>query len=271
MEDIPKVELEKYSGPMDLLLDLVKKEEMDICCIDICRITNSYLDYLKKTGDPDLERTGNFIRLASALLLIKSRILLPSIEEEEAEEESTDKLKDNLVRLLKEYQKYQIAGKIIYNRPLLERDIWSTSQTLILDTSSVKKEEIAIDKDQAPFLFIQSYGKVLEKMKRIKPHIPLSSIPSLTVRIREISTYLVKGAKSALSRLAKLKQREYSVLLTFLSLLELSKLGFVSLFQSTRFADIHIVTKKPIDSAVFQILNNQEGMSDSPNAEKPAD
>ena len=92
-------------------MDLVKKEEMDICCIDICRITNSYLDYLKKTGDPDLERTGNFIRLASALLLIKSRTLLPSMKEEEAEEESADKLKDNLVRLLKEYQKYQIAGK----------------------------------------------------------------------------------------------------------------------------------------------------------------
>ena len=270
MEDIPKVELEKYSGPMDLLLDLVKKEEMDICCIDICRITNSYLDYLKKTGDPDLERTGNFIRLAAALLLIKSRTLLPSMKEEEAEEESADKLKDNLVRLLKEYQKYQIAGKIIYGRPLVGRDIWTTSQTLVLETPPVK-EEIVIDKDQAPFLFIQSYGKVLEKINKIKPHIPFSPIPSLAVRIREISIYLVKGAKSAFSRLVKLKQREHSVILTFLSLLELSKLGFVSLFQSSRFADIDIVTKKPIDSAVFQILNNQEGVSDTPTAEKPVD
>ena len=133
------------------------------------------------------------------------------------------------------------------------------------------KEEIVIDKDQAPFLFIQSYGKVLEKINKIKPHIPLSHIPSLAVRIREISIYLVKGAKSAFSRLVKLKQREHSVLLTFLSLLELSKLGFVSLFQSSRFADIDIVTKKPIDSAVFQILNNQEGVSDTPTAEKPVD
>ena len=271
MEDIPKVELERYSGPMDLLLDLVKKEEMDICSIDICKITNSYMDHLKRTGHPDLEKTGNFIRLASTLLLIKSRILLPVMEEEEEDGEDPDKLKDNFVRLLKEYQQCQTAGKIIYGRPLLGRDIWSAARNFVSD-APVIKEELVIDQDQAPFLFIQSYGRVLEKIKRIKPHIPATPIPTLAIRIRELSGHLIKGAQNVFSRLVQLKKGEHSVLLTFLSLLELSKQGFVSLIQSSRFADIDIMTKKNIDSASFQILDREEQQeaSDSPGrTEKP--
>ena len=269
MENIPQVQLEKYSGPMDLLLDLVKKEEMDICQIDIGKITNGYLDYLRNTTPLNLEETGNFIKLASTLLLIKSRTLLPELELEEDLEEA-ENLKEDLLRLLEKYQQFQIAGQIIYRRQLLGRDLWSANRPFVSETPSLKEEEVVRIED-APFLFVQSYGQMLEKKNKLKPHAPLSPIPSLTFRINQISSYLIEGAKSAFSRLANLKRGNHSVLLTFLSLLELSRLGFVSLFQKTLFSDIDVVIKKTIDFNTLQILNREERLSLNPeNTGEPA-
>ena len=259
MEAVPQVDLARFTGPMDLLLDLVKKEDIDICHIDICKITNSYLDYIKKAGPLDLEHTGNFIKLASSLLLIKSRLLLPVLETEEGELEDEDSgLQERLKNLLKKYQKYQLAGNIMYGRKLLGRDVWPAGRAFSPEVTPISEEEVIVDSAQASFLFVESYLKVLEKIKRVRPHIPLSPIPSLRVRVREMSGYLIRGAKKAFSSLVKLKKSEHSFLLTFLSLLELSKQGFVSLFQKSLFSDIEVVTKKEIDFSSFQILDEEE-------------
>ena len=258
METVPQVDLEKYSGPMDLLLDLVKKEDIDICHIDICQITNSYLDYIRKAGPLNLEHTGNFIKLASSLLLIKSRILLPVLETEEEDASEESCLPENLKALLKEYQKYQTAGNLMYAKALLGRDTWAAGRVFSPEPTPLSKEDVLVDSEQASFLFVESYLKVLEKVKRIRPHIPLPPIPSLSERVREISCYLIKGAKKVFSHLVKLKKSEHSFLLTFLSLLELSKQGFVALFQKSIFSDIEVVTKKEIDFSRFHILDEEE-------------
>lgn len=270
MNNTLQLNSEVCPGNMNLLVEQVKKEEMDICQIKLCEITNYYLKQLKQTAAPHLEQTGDFIRLASILLLIKSRTLLPVLNMEEEVEEDTVKLQERLLKLIKECQQYKIAGKIIYNRTLLGRDSWSAGQIFSSERSPSKKEEIIIKKEEAPFLFIQSYKTTLSKVNRLKPSIPLSPIPSLTVRIRELSGCLVTGVKSAFSSLVKLKQRDHSPLLTFLSLLELSRLGFVSLFQSSLFSDIDVLTKKDIDESVFQTLDKEENDLSQVVRERPA-
>ena len=233
MNDTLSVNSETHSSNVNLLLEQVKKEEKDVCQINLCRITSSYLERLKKTTSLDLEQTGDFIRWTSILLLIKSRTLLPVLEPEEEEEDTTE-LQERLLKLINEYQQYKIAGEMIYKRKLLGRDSWSAGQTFFPDSPSIK-EEIIIKKEEAPFLLIQSYRKTLSKINRIRSPIPLSPLPSLTVRIKELSAFLVAGMKNAFSSLVSLKRGDHSLLLTFLSLLELSRMGFVSLFQQFSF------------------------------------
>lgn len=256
---------ETYSDKVDLLLEQVKKEEVDIYQINLSGITKGYLEQLKKRASFDLEQAGDFIRWTSFLLLIKSRALLPALElEKEEEEEDVTELQEKLLKLIGEYQRYKAAGKIIYNRKLLGRDSWPAGQTFVSDTDS-PKEEIVIKEEEAPFLLIQSYKKVISKINKIKSPIPLSPLPSLTVRIKELSAFLVAGAKSAFSSLVNLKRKDHSLLLTFLSLLELSRLGFVSLFQRSLFSDIDVLTEKQIDEAGFENLDKKTGDDFSSN------
>ena len=259
MSDTSLVYSETYSSHVDLLLEQVKKEEMDIHQINLSRITSGYLEQLKKRASFDLEQTGDFIRWTAFLLLIKSRSLLPVLEAEQEEEaEDATELQERLLKLISEYQQYKIAGKIIYNRKLLGRDNWPAGQTFASDAPSTK-EEIVINKEEAPFLLIQSYKKVISKIHKIKSPIPLSPLPSLTVRIKELSTFLVAGVKNAFSSLVNLKRKEHGLLLTFLSLLELSRLGFVSLFQRSLFSDIDVLTEKEIDATAFENLDKRGG------------
>lgn len=252
---------ETYFNKAGLLLEQVKKEEVDIHQINLSGITSAYLEQLKKRASFDLEQAGDFVRWASFLLLIKSRSLLPALEiekEEEEEEEDAAELQERLLKLMGECQRYKAAGKIIYNRKLLGRDSWSAGQTFVSDTDS-SKEEMVIKEEEAPFLLIQSYKKAISKINKIRSPVPLSPLPSLTARIKELSAFLVAGAKNAFSSLVSLNRKDHSLLLTFLSLLELSRMGFVSLFQRSLFSDIDVLTEKQIDAAAFENLDKKTG------------
>ena len=247
------VQLEQFSGPLDLLLQLIKKEEMDIFNINISEITRQYLEYLNQIPTPDLEQAGNFIKMASLLIYIKSETLLPK---NEIEDEETSDLKKDLTALLVTYQKFQEVGKELYRRSLLNRDIWKSGAEW--NPKSPQDGSIDIDPDKAPFLLIQNYGRVLHKQKKKSLHkIPLP-FPSLLNRVKEITGEFVLGARLKLSALSRIKQKKYSAFLTFLSILELAKLGFVSLFQKQNFSDIDITVKKKITDSAFQVLDREE-------------
>ena len=100
--------LERYQGPMDLLLDLIRKNEIDIYDIPIFEITEQFLDYMEKANKINLELTSDFILMASTLLEIKSKMLLPKIKfDDDDEEEDGEDARKELVEKLLEYEKYQ--------------------------------------------------------------------------------------------------------------------------------------------------------------------
>ncbi len=249
------IQLPKFEGPMALLLYLIRKEEMDIFDIKVNEITKQYLEYIKLMKELDLELAGEFISMASTLIHIKSRMLLPQYNENGEVIEQEDPRKELVQRLL-EYQKYQEASKNLYERPLLGRDVFARGIRERLDT---KEDEIVLE-DNALFALISAYRNALRTIKK-KVHQVAAKAQSIASRIMEIKDRLPIGARIGMSDLIdNLSEKRRQVLITFLSLLELGKMGFVSLYQADTYQEIYIQANKPIETNVLDRVEEYDSM-----------
>ncbi|WP_413613480.1 segregation and condensation protein A [Bdellovibrio sp. HCB-110] len=249
------VQLPKFEGPLGLLLYLIRKEEMDIMDIKVHEITKQYLDYIKLMKELDLEVAGEFVAMASTLIQIKSRMLLPQYDENGEVIEQEDPRKE-LVQKLLEYQKYQEASKLLYDRPLVGRDVWLRGTRESLD----QKEEEIILEENALFSLISTYRKMLRSVKK-KIHQVTAKAQSISSRVLEIKDRLIVGNKVTLMELVTATEdRARQALITFLSLLELGKMGFVSLYQTEAYSDIWVDTKKPVETDVLARVEEYDSM-----------
>lgn len=250
------VHLPKFEGPLGLLLYLIRKEEMDIMDIKIHEITKEYLEYIKLMKELDLEVAGEFVAMASTLIQIKSRMLLPQYGDNGEVIEQEDPRKE-LVQKLLEYQKYQEAAKLLYERPLVGRDVWLRGTRESLDT---KEDEIVLE-DNALFSLIATYRKALRLMKK-KVHQVTAKAQSISSRILEIKDRLIVGHKVTLMELVNATEdRARQTLITFLSLLELGKMGFVGIYQTEAYSDIWVDPKKPIEADVLSRVEEYDSVS----------
>ena len=249
------VQLPKFEGPLGLLLYLIRKEEMDIMDIKIHEITKQYLDYIKLMKELDLEVAGEFVAMASTLIQIKSRMLLPQYNENGEVVEQEDPRKE-LVQKLLEYQKYQEAAKLLYDRPLVGRDVWLRG---VRESLEQKEEEIILE-ENALFSLISTYRRVLRSVKK-KIHQVAAKAQSIASRVLEIKDRLVVGQRTTLMELVTATEdRARQALITFLSLLELGKMGFVGLYQSEPYSDIWVDTKKPVETDVLARVEEYDSM-----------
>ncbi len=249
------VQLPKFEGPLGLLLYLIRKDEMDIMDIKIHDITKQYLDFIKLMKELDLEVAGEFVAMAATLIQIKSRMLLPQYDENGEVVENEDPRKE-LVQKLIEYQKYQEAAKMLYERPLVGRDLWlrGTRENLRRD-----EEDIVLE-DNALFALISSYRQAMRTMKK-KIHKVSSKLQSIASRILEIKDRLIVGRQVTMMELVDaIENRSRQALITFLSLLELGKMGLVSIYQTEVYADIYINAKKPIETDVVSRVEEYDNL-----------
>lgn len=248
------VSLEQFEGPLALLLYLIRKEEMDINNIPIHRITSQYLEHIQMMKKLDLEVASEFITMAATLIHIKSKVLLPQYDEEL--EESLEDPRRDLVKQLVEYQRYQEASKKLLNRPILGRDSWRRG----FKEDIVLEENQEIELDESGLFGLISMFRHLIKSAEKRVHRVMKKGQSIASRILEIRDLLVPGNRQVMRELIrKDEDTKNKVLVTFLSLLELAKMGFVHLFQSEPYADIYIETKKIIDRDVIQRVESYDG------------
>lgn len=245
-----RVQLQQFEGPLDLLLYLIRKEEMDIFNINIVDITKQYFEYIKLMKEFDIEVAGDFIAMASTLIHIKSKMLLPQYDENGEVIEQEDPRKE-LVQKLLEYEKFKEAAKSLYERPLLNRDVWARG---VREKIEVADDEIELE-ENALFSLIGSYRKAMKALHK-KIHKVAVKLQSISSRIVEMSYMLKPGTSLRMTELLSVQiaekiERSRHALITFLSLLELGKLGFVSLYQTEVYGDIHIQTKKEIEGDVL--------------------
>lgn len=249
------IQLPQFEGPLGLLLYLIRKEEMDIMDINIHEITSQYLEFMKIMKELDLDLAGEFIAMAATLIHIKSRMLLPQYDENGELQEVEDPRRE-LVQKLLEYQKYQEAARLLYERPLLGRDCWPRGQR---ESIAPPEEEIEVE-EQGLYSLIATYRKLLRSAQN-KIHQVAAKTQSIASRILEMRDRLVQGQRVAFQDLIDaFENRSRQILITFLSLLELGKLGFVNLYQAEAYSEIWIEARRPIESDVISRVEEYDSV-----------
>src|ERR1700738_466031 len=119
-----KINIPMYEGPLDLLLDLIKKQEMNIHDIQIAKITSQYLEYLNKLEELNVDVSADFIYMAATLIYIKSKMLLPPDPLGSPEEQASDP-RAELVQRLVEHEKFKTAAQLLYQKQQIEENVWS--------------------------------------------------------------------------------------------------------------------------------------------------
>ncbi len=249
------VHLRQFEGPLGLLLYLIRKEEMDIFDINVGEITRQYLEYIRMMKELDLEVAGEFVAMAATLIHIKSRMLLPQYNEEGEVVEQEDPRKE-LVQKLLEYQRYQEVAKQLYDRPLLGRDVYVRG---IRENFADDELGEIITEDDGLFSLISAYRRAMRKAARLV-HNVRPKVLSIAERIMEIKEGLVVGTRVLLRDLVNIGTGPVraQLLITFLSMLELGRMGYVSLFQNEVYGDIYIEPKKTIERNVLERVQEFE-------------
>ena len=233
------IKMENFEGPLDLLCHLIDKNKMDICEIKICEITDQYLEYLNNMKKMNLDVTSEFIVMASKLIYLKSKSLLPSIIEEDEEE-------IDLVQMLIEYKKYKE-----FTFSLKERigefggKFYKLPDKINLPKTKLEK---TFDKDLIPKIYNDFVTKEIEK-KNINAdninRLTVSEKVTIKSKIKEILKELWKKPSFVFNKLFATKKRsKIEVVTAFLSLLELSKMSRISVTQDSLFGDINVTKLK---------------------------
>ena len=230
------IKMTNFEGPLDLLCHLIDKNKMDIFDIKINDITDQYLEYLKYMDQMNLEITSEFIVMASKLIYLKSKQLLPVDKEEEEEEEF------DLVKLLVEYKKYKDMTSVFRERlDNFGRRVYKLPEKIELPKG---KLETVFE----PSLIVDTYAAFVRKeieKKNVNAEninrIAVSEKYTIKSKIKEILKTLWKKPKFIFNKLFNVnKKPKAEVVTAFLSLLELSKLKRISVTQGSLFGDINV-------------------------------
>ena len=234
-----KVTLDIFEGPLDLLLYLIKKNEVDIYDIPIAVITDQYLEYLDLMKALNLDVVGEFLVMASTLTAIKSRMLLPPSEDEEEGDEGIDPRAELMEHLL-EYQRYKEAAHQLKDRELLEKDIFTRIQS--------EEQSLQVDKDTAVievnlFDLVDALRKVIER-KDLAGDFMEVTVEKISVKDKmvEILEKLKENQQITFQSLFDEITTRYEIIVAFLSILELMRLRAVKVFQVHPYGEIRVIS-----------------------------
>ena len=223
-----RVELPVFEGPLDLLLHLIRKHEIDIFDIPIALITDKYLAYISWMQVLNLDIAGEFLVMASTLAHIKSRLLLPSGEGEEVEEEEEIDPREELVRRLLEYQRYKEAADELRQRPILNRDVFAHGTP----TDLPREKEESPFSEVSVFKLIEALDRAMHKAKRRVSHDVIVERISIVDRIHELADKLLRKQEVTFEELFEDALTKMMVIVTFIALLEMTRLRMVRLHQA---------------------------------------
>ncbi len=229
--DALQVFLDAFEGPLDLLLYLIRRQNIDIVQIPIAEITRQYLCYIALMDTLHLDLAAEYLLMAAWLAEIKSRLLLPRPAEAEAEEGDP---RAELIRRLQEYERIKQAAEEIETLPRLERDIFET----FIDVSTISLDrplpEIVLQE------ILQAFQEVLKRAQQLSHHQIIKEPLSVRERMSAILSHL-NGLESALfTHLFTYQEGRHGVVVSFLAILELSKEGLLEILQAEPYAELRV-------------------------------
>jgi segregation and condensation protein A len=236
METDYKVKLEVFEGPLDLLLYLIKQDEIDIYDISLERITSQYLEYLQAFRELNIELAGEFIVMAANLIYLKSRSLLPVDQQPPAEDAEEDDPRWDLIRQLIEYKKFKEAAAELHQRELEQERIFAREGAL-----APRFQEPLRLGDVGIFQLINAFQIVIKRLEaRQDVQEIFSEVYSVSEKIDTILQRVAAGAPIRFSDLFGATVSRLEVVVTFLALLELIRLKQVRAIQKNIFEEIEI-------------------------------
>ncbi len=229
--DALEVFLELFAGPLDLLLYLIRRQNLDIINIPMAQITRQYMAYIQLMGDLKIELAADYLVMAAWLAEIKSRMLLPRPPESEDEEEDP---RATLIRRLQEYETIKLAAEDLEQLPRMERDLFAVE----VDTQAIAIPQALPDVQFDDLLL--AFQNVLKRAEQLSHH----AITKEALSVRErMSTILerLKGADSHLfTELFNRHEGRHGVVVSFLAILELGKEGLIEISQAEPFAEVRV-------------------------------
>ncbi len=222
---------------MDLLLHLVRKNEVDIFDIPIASITHQYIEYIDWMREMNLEVAGDFLIMAATLIEIKARMLLPStrVEGMEDEEEGNDPRQD-LIRRLAEYQQYRDASRILEEQNQLERDVFLRG--------GIAQDASALDiefKEVSVFALMEAFRRLLEKLDQQVAFTIETTEMSVRDKMGELMEKLRHQRELHFEALFSPSPSRMEIVTCFLALLELMRMRFIKVYQAVSLGIIRII------------------------------
>ena len=244
LPDYP-VKLANFEGPLDLLLYLIKKNEVNVYDIPIALVTGQYLDYLDLMQELDLDVAGEFLVMASTLIHIKSRLLVPRLETATDTDEEEDP-RDALVRRLLEHQKFKAAAELLHEREIVRSAQWPRPDSRVEDIAGEPFErELEVDL----FSLLQAFQSVIAR-SRERPSVMLpAEVVPVETRIEELLERLSETEACAFEDLFINTSSRRDLITTFLALLEMIRLKLIRVFQGDTFGPIRVYKRaRPADA-----------------------
>ena len=240
-----EVKLKLYEGPLDLLLDIIRKNEIDIFDIPMIQVTEQYMEYLNTMKMLNLDIAGEFLVLAATLVYIKSRMILPQ-EQEKMEEEGQDP-REELVRKLLEYQAYKEAAKELGSLEA-ERSLEFARQIADHYFKGLSPEDTEIDSLSANIYdLVAAFQKVLKSAGQGVFHEVFQEVITIEEKIEEIKMLLNSKPEINFVELFPPEYSRNELIVTFLAILELAKSKLIRIIQKVRFGDIMISLREQKD------------------------
>ena len=240
------VKLDTFEGPLDLLIHLIKKHEVNIYDIPIASITKQYLDYVEMMQELDLDTVGEFLVMAATLIHIKSKMLLPRAEPTEDEPEEDPR--EALVRRLLEHQKFKAAAELLHERAVLRGAQWIRPDASIAEIAG---DEYAYEPELEVYLFslLAAFRGVLERARqRPRVLLPAQQI-SVERRIEQLLEMLSETEACGFEDLFARDDSRGGMIVTFLALLEMIRLKLIRVFQTQQFGPIRVYKRaRPEDA-----------------------
>jgi segregation and condensation protein A len=244
--DALPVKLDNFEGPLDLLLHLIKKNEVSIYDIPIALITSQYLEMIRWMQELDLDVAGEFLVMAATLIHIKSKMLLPRPETSAGLDGEEEDPRDALVRRLLEHQKFKAAAGLLHEREQVRAAQWLRPDERI---ASIAGDDYEPELEVDLFSLITAFQAVVQRAK-LRPRVllPPEQIP-VEVRIEQLLARLSETEACGFEELFADVNDRSGLIVTFLALLEMIRLKLVRVFQSASFGPIRVYKRRrPADA-----------------------
>jgi segregation and condensation protein A len=254
-----EVFLEAFEGPLDLLLYLIRRQNLDILDIPLAEITRQYMQYIELMQELQLELAGEYLVMAATLAEIKSRMLLPrpKLAGEEAEDPRAE-----LVRRLQEYERFKRAAESIDALPRLERDVWPASVPLTERRVAQTLPQITLQE------MLVAFKDVVARSEMFAHHHIQRERLSVGERMSDILAALRPGGFVGFAQLFRPEEGRMGVTVTFVAILELMREGLIEIVQAEAYAPLHVRAASP-EPALH--LVSEHRAADAPGAAPAVD